>query len=150
MNILFVCTGNTCRSPMAAAYFAKICRESGLSDIHTASAGVAAPGGQPMSCGAEAVLREQGISVEHTSQTLTEEHVRWADRIVTMTDRHKTAAESWFPAARGKTVLLSRLSDEQGGDIPDPFGGTVALYRECLESMKPPLRTLAEQLADAV
>ncbi|MBT9133350.1 MAG: Protein-arginine-phosphatase [Firmicutes bacterium] len=104
MRILFVCTGNTCRSAMAEAMFK---RHAGH---EVRSAGVAADAGAEASPGAVAALKRKGISPSaHRAQALSQELVEWADLILTMTRRHKETVLSHFPTVRAKTFTLKEF-----------------------------------------
>lgn len=113
-NILFVCTGNTCRSPMAEAMLRKLANGRGV-PLEVRSAGVAAVEGMPISCHAEAVLRDQQIGDGLTSKPLSAELVEWADMILTLTLSHKQYAIRQFPHAADKVHTLKEYveDDEQ-------------------------------------
>jgi len=105
MNILFVCTGNTCRSTMAEAMF----RRDGTHQVR--SAGVAAETGAKASRGAIAVLGKRGIDLaEHRAQMVTDELVQWAEIILTMTKRHKEVVCERFPSALGKIHTIKEFA----------------------------------------
>src|SRR5664279_2972193 len=90
MRILFVCTGNTCRSPMAGAYFKNLCEKSGRSDITVETAGTFAGEGEPASTQSTAVMKEYGIDLSaHKSSRLTKDKLNAADLIVAMTSSHR-------------------------------------------------------------
>jgi protein-tyrosine-phosphatase len=124
-NILFVCTGNTCRSPMAEAIL-----NHKTTDIHVKSAGVFAVDGNPTSKNTVEALREEGIRVEHYSQLLTEELVDWATCILTMTQSHKQLVLDRFPQAITKTHTIREYATNVQGDVIDPFGGPLSIYRK--------------------
>ncbi len=100
MRILFVCTGNTCRSPMAKAIF------KNKTDHEVQSAGVYAGFGQPASDMSLNVLREDGIELKHESQPVTDDLLEWADLILTMTKEHKRALDMQFPHYSEKSATL--------------------------------------------
>jgi protein-tyrosine-phosphatase len=132
-RILFVCTGNTCRSPLAEALFRS---KLGDAQWEVRSAGVAAYDGQPASQHTLQVLNERGISHDHNAQRLTEELVAWADLILTMTRSHKSLVCTYFPAAADKVFTLREYVGIEGmEDIADPFGGSVEDYRKCAEEI---------------
>lgn len=143
-RILFVCTGNTCRSPMAEALFRAKAEGQGW---EIRSAGVAALDGQPASQHAIEVLRERGIEGEHQSSRLNEELVNWSDLILTMTRSHKQAILTYFPEAESKVHTLREFVGVEGyADIADPFGGALEDYRRCADEIEELLDRLYEQL----
>lgn len=139
MNVYFVCTGNTCRSPMAEA----ILKHKKISNIHVKSAGVYALDGGEMSENAQAVLNEQGISHHHTSTQVTEQDLEWANLVLTMTRAHKEMILNSYPQFTDKTFTLKEyVTPYTELDVSDPFGGDVNMYRQTFEE----LDRLIEQL----
>lgn len=126
MNILFVCTGNTCRSPMAEA----ILRQK-KPDWKVKSAGLYANPGEPASKGTATVLTEKGISHHHISSQVTEELLDWADAVLTMTASHKQLIDIHFPHFQDKVMMLKDVD----GDVADPFGGPDSEYRKTFEEL---------------
>ncbi|MDQ0089825.1 protein-tyrosine phosphatase [Paenibacillus anaericanus] len=118
MRILFVCTGNTCRSPMAEGLLRKLASERGV-NVEVSSAGVAASEGAPISRHAEAVLKDQGIMDFITSKPLYEELTDWADLILTLTQGHKRHVIQRFPAAADKTYTLKEYVEDDKAVLND-------------------------------
>lgn len=151
MRILFVCTGNTCRSPMAAAFTRVKLAERGL-PWSVQSAGVSAGPGLPMSPQAVQVLKRHHIDGVHQSQPLDAALVADADVILTMTGAHKGLLLSQFPQAADKAFeLLRYISDEEGAqagryDIVDPFGGSVEDYEVCARELNQAIDRLLDKL----
>jgi protein-tyrosine phosphatase len=114
-RILFVCTGNTCRSPLAEGLMRKLAEEAGLG-VEVRSAGVYASDGTAISHHSAAILREQGAGADLSSSALKQEHIRWADLILTMTTGHKSAVLQRFPEAVEKTHALKEFV-EVGEDV---------------------------------
>jgi protein arginine phosphatase len=108
-NILFVCTGNTCRSPLAEGLMRKLAREAGLS-VEVRSAGVFAADGGLISNHSAAILKEHGEKVDgFGSSSLSRQLVEWADLVLTMTLGHKGTVIQRFPDALDKTYALKEL-----------------------------------------
>ncbi|SEM80162.1 low molecular weight protein arginine phosphatase [Lihuaxuella thermophila] len=110
LRILFVCTGNTCRSPMAEAILRKIAQDEEL-EIEVRSAGVSAMNGSPASKQALQVLGEKGIRHSHRSRLIEPELVDWADLILTMTRTHKHFMIHDFPDSMEKVYTLKEYAD---------------------------------------
>ncbi|MGP7817035.1 low molecular weight protein arginine phosphatase [Niallia sp. 01092] len=131
-RVLFVCTGNTCRSPMAEA----ILKNKKLKNVEVKSAGVYAMDGGAASNHAQEVLAEKGIDHHHTSSMLTKELLDWATHIFTMTTGHKNAIAAQFPSSIEKTFTLKEFATEdKKGDVIDPFGGSVEHYRKTFQEL---------------
>jgi protein arginine phosphatase len=129
MNVLFVCTGNTCRSPMAEA----LLREKGKGKFNVKSAGVYAGNGAVMSSNASKALSERKIKDTHQSQAVSDYLISWADLILTMTENHKYALVNKWPSAVNKTYTLKEyvLDDEEKKKIEEIY----TLYTE-IEMLK--------------
>lgn len=148
IRILFVCTGNTCRSPMAEA----ILKSKKIPDVEVKSAGIFAANGSTASLHAQKVLEEQKIiGYDHRSSPLTMEKVEWATYILTMTSNHKNSIISMFPGAREKTYTLEEFAGKtNGGDISDPFGGSLETYRNTYNEINKSIDKLIKRITNEV
>ncbi len=145
--ILFVCTGNQCRSPMAEYLFrAHFGRQSGWT---SASAGVMAGDGIPASKNAVKALAELGIDLRaHRSRALTRDLVDAAFRVVVMTEFHRLLVTERFPESAGKVFLLKEFDPSADGeDIDDPVGLSLDVYRHVRDEIATALWGLDAQLA---
>jgi protein arginine phosphatase len=111
VNILFICTGNTCRSPMAEGFLRQMAEQKGL-DLAVRSAGIAASQGAPMSRHSATILEKKGISFQHNAQPATAKLIAWADLILTMTVSHKRAVIQAYPLAVDKIHLLKEYVED--------------------------------------
>lgn len=134
-RICFVCTGNTCRSPMAAAVANAQARAEGLT-IEALSAGLYAAEGAPISENAVSALERAGIkAVEradyhtHSAHTLTESELEQIDLLIPMTRTHAIELLLRYPSAVRKIVCMPE-------EISDPFGGDLSVYEACLSQIQ--------------
>ncbi|ABO51666.1 protein tyrosine phosphatase [Desulforamulus reducens MI-1] len=135
-KILFVCTGNTCRSSMAEALAKALAEEKNLGGYTFLSAGTMAWTGEKASQQAVEVLGEQGIELsQHRAMLLTPELVTEADLILTMTENHRQQIIRQAPESQGKVFTLGDYVGENG-DVSDPFGSPVETYRRCAGELK--------------
>lgn len=142
-RILFVCTGNTCRSPMASA----LLQHKAIDGIEVKSAGIYAASGSDASEHAKQVLEDNKISYSHCSQALTETEVDWADLILTMTNSHKFAIQQQYPKAIEKVYTLKEYSGEPfDQDVSDPYGGSLKQYEQTFQELEKLIDKVIEKI----
>jgi len=147
MRLLFVCTGNTCRSAIAEALARREAIERGLADVEVSSAGTSAWDGAPASDGALLVALERGLDIStHRSQQLTRELVQSHDVVLVMGPHHAERAEAL--GGEGRTHLLTAFAagTTSGHAINDPFGGDLDQYRETLGELQGEIRRVFDRL----
>src|SRR5215831_9510919 len=143
-TVLFVCTGNVCRSPMAEGIFRHAVH--GRGDYRVFSAGLGAMEGQPPSHYGVQAVRELGIDISgQRSRMLTPELVQQADYIFGMTHSHIDTVMMLYPFAAEKTFLLREFDetlDQFEKDISDPIGGSYEIYLTCRDQIEQGLPSL--------
>lgn len=146
MRIIFVCTGNTCRSPMAAAIMNKIALDNDM-ELEIRSAGIMAHEGDAISKNAVLAMQEKGIDVSsHIAYQLREKDVEEADIILTMTSGQKMMISQLSP---DKIFTLGEFSGNDA-DVPDPYGGDLEEYRETADEIYDMMVDAAERFADMI
>lgn len=155
MNILFVCTGNTCRSPMAEGIFISLLKDNNIDNINVSSAGISAFEGDSANEKAIYTLKNKGIDIEsHMSRQLTKDIIENSNLILTMTKAHKRMILNALPEYSNKVftikeyVYINNNEDLTGKnlDIADPFGLDYNFYEKCAEEIEEYLQKIIGML----
>ncbi len=139
-TILFICSGNTCRSPMAACLFNAYAAKLGRTDIQAVSAGVSAIDGLPASDGAARAMERRGLSLKtHRSHMLTEQMLRGASLVIGMSEGHTEAARMRYPHI---------ITPMRGFNPPvsDPYGGGNSIYEATAAELEERVKGLIGKL----
>lgn len=129
IHILYVCSANMCRSPMADIHIKSLIGD--LEYVEVRSAGVRAISGAPTSIGARRILEENNIEAHHLSAPVAKPILDWADLIFVMEEWHRNHLIESFPKTSGKTLLLRNFKDDsESKEIEDPIGKGIDVYRE--------------------
>lgn len=157
MTILFVCTGNTCRSAMGAAIMKRLLEERGIREdaVAVKSAGIYAVDGAPASKNAVEAAAAYGADLAmHKAVRLNEEMIKTADLVLTMTGAHKSQILKMIPKEEEKVFTLKEYAGmtdngktEGDMNIADPYGGDIDEYRKCAQEIVLALQGIVERIA---
>ena len=137
-DIIFVCTGNTCRSPMAEAFAKKI-----MPNLNFTSMGVAASSGSPASTNACKVMESEGLDIScHKSKMIDHELLQSAKLVLVMTKSHLSVVKSLCQGINAFTLGNYAGIDN---DVSDPFGGDLNVYHECAKELKTLINVCADK-----
>lgn len=149
-RIIFVCTGNTCRSPMAEAIFRDIIVEKGIDkNFEVSSAGIYSFEGDPASYQAiEVMKKEFGIDLKtHRAKIIDDSDIEKADIILTMTKHHRDMIIDIYPEASEKVHILKEFAGiKEDTDVIDPFGQDYDTYKSCANEIEELLVEILERL----
>lgn len=147
MNILFVCSGNTCRSPLAEAIARRMFEVAGRNDVEVSSAGIQAWDGSSASDGSILVGLERGLDLStHRSRMITPELVAATDLILVMAPQQVERIKEINPAANVHLLAGYATGERAGRTVQDPFGGDLDSYRETANDLERELSGLIERI----
>lgn len=142
-RVLFVCTGNICRSAMAEHLLRHWSAQRSLA-LEVRSAGIAAEGWYEVPEHARRLLAAEGVPpFEHRPQLLTREQLRWADTVLVMAEHHRDHICELYPEFTGKTLLLRAAAGFGEQDVADPMGKSYEVFASCLAVIRESLEALS-------
>lgn len=125
-KIMFICSGNTCRSPLAEGLFKKYLEDKNITEIEVGSAGVSVFPGDEVSINSALVAMQRGVNISlHRARRLNPQHLAETDLFVCMTDTHANALSRYCDSS--KIMVLN---------VPDPYGRAIDIYEECAKSLE--------------
>ena len=143
--VVFVCTANVCRSPMAEKLFEEALTQSEIKkNVRVFSAGISAMDGDQASDNSIQACQELGLDItDHRSAALTRATLENASAIFYMTESHRALLNMYFEVPESTSIFLMReFIDQESKELPDPYGQDIEVYRECRDRMKEALPSL--------
>lgn len=148
-RIVFVCTGNTCRSPLAEALARREIRRRGWSGVEAGSAGTSASPGAPLSEGSRRVAEATGLELEgHRARLLDADLVAESDAILVMSHHHLQRVVALGGA--GRVELLTTFAGSADAEVPDPFGADDEAYRQTYRVLDELVRAALDRIEPVV
>jgi len=146
-RVLLVCSGNTCRSPMAAALLRHLWKEAGAEwPLDVVSAGTGALNGMETSEHARTAMQQRNLDLsDHRSQRTTAELLGGVDLVLTMTERHKELVTSTWPQCQAKAYTLREYANA-GEDVGDPYGGSLQDYENTAATLEVMLKAAVARI----
>jgi len=146
IRLLYVCTGNTCRSPMAEVLTRARAAQRGLSGIRVRSAGTMAYEGSPASAGARTAVDELGLELDRpAARLLGEDELEWADLVLAMSPSHLAAVET-LGRGRCYAEVITAFAGDVSGGVRDPFGGSDDRYRDTCAQLERLVEAVLDRL----
>ncbi|WP_251637744.1 low molecular weight protein arginine phosphatase [Sporosarcina sp. NCCP-2716] len=144
MNICFICTGNTCRSPLAEG----ILKSRRLPGVNVRSAGLYVADGQPISVNSRRLLEGKGYPYTPSARLFSGQDAEWADLILTMTEAHRDTIRRMYEGYADKVFTLKEFTGDAVLDVMDPFGGSYEVYEQTLAELEGQIDVLARKLQE--
>lgn len=149
IRLVFVCTGNTCRSPMAQSIFTGILNNRKITGFKVSSTGLAAVDGLPATPEAVETMLNEGIDLSrHQSRQLNQELIISADYILTMTATQRDYLQDKYPEKAWTIYTINDFAKNRNQDIIDPFGRGLPAYKECAEQLKELLPEVLDRMLE--
>ena len=146
MKILFICTGNTCRSVMAQHLLQKMVEAKGIRGWEVQSCGTASEESYTIPSSVKDLLAKEGIAnFHHTPKRLDREILEWANLILTMSPIHQGTLKLYYPESLAKAELLTAHAGMEDAEVPDPIGKSKEVYGQCLELICTALSKILEK-----